>query len=171
MQCATDGCTLPPSGKSKYCAEHKEIARQKWLANVRASGEEKQSRDAKWQALWDAAHAAGMAAGNAVTPNPMIVVERANPLDDRSPVVRQYAPVMDGVCGFAWVVVCPGNHSFCHWAKKHQQARSEYGGGVCVKWVFEFNQSMTRKEAYARAFAQVLREAGIEWAYSNSRMD
>ena len=60
MQCATASCALSSSGKSKYCAEHKEIARQQWLTNVRASGEEKQARDAKWQALWDAAHAAVM---------------------------------------------------------------------------------------------------------------
>ena len=170
MQCATASCALPPSGKSKYCAEHKEIARQQWLTNVRASGEEKQARDAKWQALWDAAHVAGMVAGEAAVPTPMVVVERSNPLDDRSPVVQQYTPVIDGACGFAWVVVYPGNCSFALWAKKHQQARSEYGGGMCVKWVGEFNQSMTRKEAYARAFAEVLRGAGLK-AYSSSRMD
>ena len=37
-------------------------------------------------------------------------------------------------------------------------------------WVGLFNQSMTRKEAYASAFAKVLNEAGIQ-AYADSRMD
>lgn len=28
--CAHSGCTLPTSGKSKYCKEHKKIAREHW---------------------------------------------------------------------------------------------------------------------------------------------
>ena len=41
----------------------------------------------------------------------------------------------------------------------------------CVEiWVGEFNQSVTRKEAYAQAFAEVLREAGVT-AYASSRKD
>jgi hypothetical protein len=37
-------------------------------------------------------------------------------------------------------------------------------------WVFDYNQSMELKEAYAHAYAKVLRDAGFN-AYANSRMD
>jgi hypothetical protein len=118
------------------------------------------------------ADAAGKAAAAAVTPVPMVVQERANPLDDSSPVVRQWAPVMDGVCGFAWVNVKPGNSAFANWLKKQPGSRwrtDSYEGGVSMS-VFDYNQSLTRKAAYAGAFARVLSEAGIR-AYSASRMD
>ena len=44
-----------------------------------------------------------------------------------------------------------------------------FRSGLSV-WVSEGGQSMERKEAYARAYADVLRAAGIE-AYAGSRMD
>jgi hypothetical protein len=124
---------------------------------------------ANFQSLWNQAHAAGMAAGQAASPTPM-VVGPGSVLVNGVPALSRSYYVSEGVCGFAWVVVHPGNCSFARWAKKTQGARAEYGGGMCVKWVGEFNQSMTRKEAYADAFAMVLREAGIK-AYSRSRMD
>ena len=122
------------------------------------------------------AHAAGMNAGESIVPMPMVVTERANPLDDRSPVVRQYAPIMDGVCGFAWVSLRPANSAFANFLKKEATAligvtarTDSYAGGVRLP-VFAFNQSLTRKEAYAGAFAKVLGDAGFR-AYADSRMD
>jgi predicted CoA-binding protein len=53
--------------------------------------------------------------------------------------------------------------------KKKGIARSHYPSGLCV-WVSEFGQSVDRKAAYAGAFAQVLRNAGID-CYANSRLD
>lgn len=125
---------------------------------------------AAFRALYHKAHDAGNAAAAACVPVPMHVVGRANPLDDSSPIVKRYAPVMDGVCGFAWINVKPGNSAFAKFLKAEGLARSDsYEGGVCV-WVGAFNQSLSRKEAYAHAFANVLSNEGIR-AYSMSRMD
>jgi hypothetical protein len=121
-----------------------------------------------WAAVYAEAHVAGLAAGKAAIPEPMVVVGHANPLDDSSPVTERHF-VSEGVCGFAWVVIHPGNCSFAVWARKQDLARAHYGGGVSV-WVGEFNQSMTRKEAYAHAFAEVLNKHGVK-AYAGSRMD
>jgi len=121
-----------------------------------------------WQTIYNEAHAAGMAAGQSCIPMPMVVEQRANPFDDSSPVVKRYEPVMDGVCGFAWVSM-KGNTAFAKWAKENKLTSPEYPTGVCF-WVGAFNQSMTRKEAYAYAFASVLNKHGIT-AYAGSRMD
>ena len=118
-------------------------------------------------ALHSKAHAAGMAAGGAHTPRPMGVVAAdifGKPLPGAHVEV-----VESGVCGFAWVTF-PGNTSFGRAMKAAGLARKRYEGGLCV-WVGEFGQSMERKEAYARAYAAVLREAGIADAYAGSRMD
>lgn len=123
----------------------------------------------QWAELHMRAHAAGMLAGEAVTPMPMVVQERVNPLDDSSPVARTYAPVMDGACGFAYVTVRPATSSFARWAKANRGWFAAYGGGLQMS-VDYFNQSVTRKAAYASAFAMVLREAGLS-AYGSSRMD
>lgn len=117
-------------------------------------------------ALHSKAHAAGMAAGGAHTPTPMGVVQAdifGKPLPGAHVEV-----VRSGVCGFAWVSF-KGNTSFGRAMKKAGLARPAYGGGLQL-WVGEFGQSMERKEQYARAYAAVLREAGID-AYAGSRMD
>lgn len=118
--------------------------------------------------LYMAAYEAGMAAGEACNPMPMVVEQRANMLDDNAPVVRRDY-VADGVCGFAWVVVRPGNSAFARWLKENSLARPHYAGGVSI-WVTTFGQSMQRKEAYARAFAKVLQDNDIK-ANAESRMD
>lgn len=122
-----------------------------------------------WQELYDKAHAAGCAAAEANVPVPMIVQERASPLNDNSPVTRSWH-VSEGVCGFAWITVKPGTSSFARWLVKNDLARSAYEGGVSI-WVSSYGQSMERKEAYAHAFAKVLRENGISRAWAGSRMD
>lgn len=117
--------------------------------------------------LHQAAHAAGMAAGEAAVPAPMVVERHENPLDDESPVEQSWF-VPEGLCGFAWVVT-PGNTSFGRWGKKRGLLSKHYEGGMHL-WVRAFGQSVTRKEAYAAAYAAVLREAGLK-AYSGSRLD
>jgi hypothetical protein len=120
-------------------------------------------------ALFDKAHAAGMAAGNATVPTPIMAVQHANPLNDNSAVVQQWY-VPQGSCGHAWVIVRPGNCSFANWLKKNGHGKaSAYHGGVMV-WASEFGQSVEKKSAYAGAFAKVLHEAGIR-AHSYSRDD
>lgn len=107
-----------------------------------------------FQFIWNAAKAAGMAAGNATVPAPMYI--------------KGYAPVADGVCGFAWVQF-PGNDAFGKWAKKQGFASKAYPKGLWY-WVGEFDQSLTKKEAFARAMAGVLEHYGIK-AYAGSRID
>lgn len=122
------------------------------------------------EALHDKAILAGIEAAAKCVPTPMIVQEHKNPLDNSSPVVREYEPVMEGPCGFAWINIKPGNSRFANYLKKTEQARIDsYYGGVTV-WVSGYGQSYERKMAYAAAFAQVLQEAGIK-AYSMGRLD
>lgn len=120
------------------------------------------------EALYLKAYEAGAAAAAASVPTPMVVSEHANPLNDASPVKRSWF-VSDGVCGFAWVKVRPGNSSFANWLKKNGKGRPDYPSGVAIN-ISAYNQSMERKEAHARAMAKVLSEAGIT-AYADSRMD
>lgn len=108
------------------------------------------------------ADAAGMAAGLALEPHPMIVSTQFGSSDQKS----WFVP--DGVCGFAWVEF-PGNTSWGRWAKAAKIARPNHPRGLCI-WVSQFNQSMQKKEAYARAYVEVLRKHGIE-CHMQSRMD
>lgn len=112
------------------------------------------------------AHAAGMEAGNNAHVIPMGVVQAdifGNPLPGAKVEV-----VDSGVCGFAWISF-KGNTSFGRAMRAAGLARPAYPTGLNF-WVGEFGQSMQRKEEYARAYAKVLREHGVE-AYSGSRMD
>jgi hypothetical protein len=126
------------------------------------------AKTVNFEEIYNAARTAGLIAGNAANPAPMIVrdadVLTGQPLADG----RKYI-VADGVCGFAWVHV-KGNTAFGRWARKAGHARSSYHGGLDIS-VRDFGQSMQRKQAYASAFAKVLRENGITDAYSDSRMD
>lgn len=126
--------------------------------------------EADARALFARAQEAGRIAAEATTPEPMYVVEREHPLDDTSRIVKRYAPVMSGVCGFAWTIIKPGNGSFARHLKKLGLARSsDYYGGVMVS-VGGYGQSYEKKMAHASAFANVLQEAGIR-AYSMGRLD
>jgi len=118
--------------------------------------------------IYQAAQQAGYEAVQATTIAPMIVQQRANPLDDSSRLQREYY-VNDGVCGFASVIVKPANCKFAKFLKEHGLGRKHYYGGMSMS-VRDFNQSLQKKEAYATAFAKVLNDNGIT-AYTESRMD
>lgn len=122
-----------------------------------------------WQALHEAAHEAGTKAATQHTPTPMRVAQRFDPLDDSSPIVKDYGVIDEGLCGFAWIVVKPANSSFALWLKRNRIGRAGYGGGIHI-WVSQFGQSYERKEKYANAYALTLVEAGLK-AYSDSRLD
>lgn len=120
-------------------------------------------------AIWQEAWNAGVAAAHACVPVPMGVVQRANPLDDTSAIVHRFPVVNDGVCGFASVHF-PANTAFGKWAKEQGHAkRDEYRGGLYA-WIFDYRQSLAKKEAHASAMVAVLCAHGIK-AYSTSRMD
>lgn len=122
-------------------------------------------------ALYAKADAAGKAAAAACRPTPMIVGDAKSLFSNEIDYSKPTYYVADGVCGFAWVNLKPGNSGFANWLKKMKLARrDEYYGGVTI-WVSDYNQSMDRKSAYAGAFARVLNDAGFKRAYAMSRMD
>ncbi len=124
--------------------------------------------------LEEATHA-GCIAGDSITPVPMSV---------DSPGYRYF--VIDGVCGFAWINI-PAHQGIGRAIAKRirQQAdpssdnygRQDWNGwrrdsylGSVIFWVSYFNQSYTRKMAFARAFAKVLQDHG-EIARPNGRLN
>lgn len=115
------------------------------------------------------ADAAGKAAVEKLNVVPMVVSSHVNQLDDNSPVVKQWY-VPDGVCGFAWVNVKPGNSPFANFIKAKGIGRADsYEGGVRIS-ISDYNQSLQKKEAHAIAFAEVLQAHGIK-ASGMSRID
>lgn len=168
MLCATDGCKQPTSGNSKYCREHKKIARQRFYQMVTEQAQKKLASDAELEQLFIRAEQAGYAAGIGHTPHPMVVQQHESVLDDNSPVEKSWY-VPDGVCGFAWVIIRPGNCAAANYAKKHLGASRSYYGGMQIS-VWQFNQSYEKKMTYATTFAKVLSEAGIN-AYADGRLD
>jgi len=126
------------------------------------------TQDKKFQELFDKAHKNGMEAGNHCTPQPMYVGTPKSPFGNDIDRSKKVYKVDGGVCGFAWVHFA-GNTAFGRFTKKNGLAGKDYPNGLCV-WVKEFGQSMTKKMAYAGAFAKVLKEGKID-AYARSRMD
>lgn len=116
------------------------------------------------------ADAAGREAAAKCVPVPMHVVERANPIDDNSPIIKDYGPIASGVCGFGWVEIRPSRGGIASWMKDKGHGRySEYSR--C--WYYSspmMTQSLEINYAYAAAFASVLRSYDID-ARAMSRMD
>ncbi len=113
------------------------------------------------QELYTQADAAGRAAVQAAVVRPMIVTNERT---------GQQWYEEDGVCGFAWVKIRPARGAFVNWCKKNNIGRIDsFEGGYSI-WVSDYNQSMQKKETYARAFAKVLQDNGVK-AYGMSRMD
>lgn len=146
-----------PRSTKGYCADHMAEAKAAYSERIADSKETARLRDEAYESIHALAHFAGQQAAEAARPIPMIVSG------------WEHQPVMDGVCGFAWVKVA-GNCGFGRWAKKKGIMDKSYSGGVQL-WVSGYGQSLTRKEAYAQAYAQTLRDSGIESAYPGSRMD
>jgi len=144
--CATDNCASNATGKSKYCDLHKKEARARFKMMLSEQSSEKLKREtAFYEALHDA-HDAGAKAGQEARPNPMIV----KGYEDQ--------PVMDGVCGFAYITVKPGNCRLANYMKKNGFGNYwSYDKAVVVS-ISYFNQSMERKERYAEAYSKLLAE-------------
>jgi hypothetical protein len=96
--------------------------------------------------IYQEAHYKGNTAVEITTVTPMVVQQRANPLNDDSELIREYY-VSDGVCGFASVNVKPANCKFAKFLVANGLGRKAYNGGVSMS-VRDFNQSLTKKEAY-----------------------
>ena len=102
----------------------------------------------RWTADLHEAHLAGLAAAEALTPEPMTVVGR-----DRTFFVE------GGVCGFARVEVRPRTSAWAKWLRLNGWRSSDYFKCVALN-ISDFGQSMQRKEAYAAAFARHLTACG-----------
>ena len=119
--------------------------------------------------LLETAHLMGMDAGRRVGVTPMVGGSPSTPLGSDIDYSKKTYFVEGGVCGFAGVVIKPARGKFVSYLKKLGMGYKHYYGGWYVS-VREFGQSLTRKEAYAEAFAKVLGEAGMR-CYVDSRMD
>jgi hypothetical protein len=123
---------------------------------------------------------AGYDAMLACVPQPMIVVDGGPETGGIVEGGKEYF-VEGGACGFAWVhfkATTPANRAFLAGLKAAGLAgdtvdfvwrKDTYRGGYQLS-VSVGGQSITRKEAYGGAYAQVLRDNGIT-AYMMSRMD
>lgn len=128
----------------------------------------KSEREVK--ALAVKAVAAGMEAVKVLHVQAMVVYE-ADLLSGKAKAGGKLWYVADGVCGFAWINLRGVlGRERAWWAKIGFSGRALDGGSGIGFWVGDFNQSLQKKEAFARAYAEVLQEAGYK-AYSGSRMD
>ena len=110
--------------------------------------------------LWTAAVHEGKRRAENCRPMPMGVMEGD----------RLIEVVEDGVCGFAWVNIRPARGPLVKWLKANNIGRTDsYAGGYTI-WCGGYNQSMTRKAAWAYGVADVLTANGVT-AYAHSRMD
>ena len=78
-------------------------------------------------------------------------------------------PILDGVTGFAWIVIHDARKRFPRWLKEQRIGHLGYRGG----WVVHAEgcgQSFERAKAYADTFAKVLRQNGINCTVE-SRLD
>ena len=108
------------------------------------------------------AEAAGLKAGLEVSTNPVTFKDVHS---------GQTYDVAEGMCGFAWVNISPARGKFVNYLKKIGKGYTSYQGGYNVPaGGVELGQSITRKEAYAEAFAKVLQDWGIK-CYVSSRLD
>ena len=119
--------------------------------------------------LLEKAHLMGMDAGRSVGVTPMVVGTATDLFSSEIDYSKPVSVVEDGVCGFAGVVIKPARGKFVSYLKSIGKGYKHYYGGWYVS-VREFNQSLTRKEAYANAYAKVLSEVGMR-CYVDSRMD
>jgi len=109
-------------------------------------------------------------------PQPIIVGTAKTFLGDEIDETKKTYFVAGGVCGFAWVVIKPAQSKFVQWLKKQDIGYKAYGGGWAIMARPQntknnpLAQSLEINEAWARAFAEILRENGLN-AYAESRMD
>lgn len=101
--------------------------------------------NARWEALYDLAHSAGVEAMNACVPKPLVVGGQV---------------YMEGDCGGATIVLDDGRKSFARWLKKNGRGYGHYKSGYVISAECT-GQSAESAKAYADAFARMLRRNGI----------
>lgn len=123
------------------------------------------------------ADAAGRAAVAVAKVTPMIVGSAKSLFSNEIDYSQPAEFVEDGVCGFAWINVYPEFKGNTKLGKEERKVLERLGFSKDWEnnkrfylWVSDFNQSMQKKETYARAYAKVLSANGVT-ASSMSRMD
>lgn len=106
------------------------------------------------------AHMAGIEAADIAVPKVFHIVDSENKVLDT---------LEDGLCGFAWVTIRPNRGPLVAWLKKKGYGDAGHAGGFVI-WINRYNQSQTRKYAYAKAFAEVLNLKGFN-AVAGTRLD
>jgi hypothetical protein len=119
---------------------------------------ERAKRHAEYRALYEVAHRAGLEAAERAAPHRLVVdADRGQPVE------------IDAV-GFAWVRISPGNRGFGRWLSDNRLASTGHPYGVDV-WPPDLGgTALAPKASYCRAFADVLRAAGVV-AYDQERLD
>lgn len=123
------------------------------------------------------ADVAGRAAVAAAKVTPMIVGTAKSLFSNEIDYSQPTEFVEDGVCGFAWINVYPEFKGNTKLGKEERKVLEQLdfskdweNNKRFYLWVRDFNQSMQKKEVYARAYAKVLSANGIT-ASAVSRID
>lgn len=109
-----------------------------------------------WEVLYNfARNEAGKAAAKAV-PTPLYITGYPEPF-------------MEGLCGFAYVVVKDARRGFAKWLKDNNIGIHCYKGGWRISAPTP-GQSYEKAKAYAETFAKILRQNGVS-CYAEARLD
>lgn len=129
-----------------------------------------------FQAICDKADSAGKTAVGCLKVVPMTVGQETSMFSNEIDYTKPTYYVEDGMCGFAWVDVFPANKGNTKAGKEERIILKSTGFNLndytktYQFWISDYNQSVQKKETYARAYAEVLRENGLK-AYGGSRLD
>ena len=82
---ACKSCGGPvPAGFKEFCS------RSCFSDHMKKGKADREARYAEFERLWSAAHSAGLAAALAATPPAMVVQRRSDPMDDTSPIEKEW---------------------------------------------------------------------------------
>ncbi len=95
------------------------------------------------------------------------VVQRANPLDDNSPIIKDYGPMLD-VCGHVFIHITDHRTGFSKWITKRQKG---YNTSVMVPHKYKMRQEMGLLEACEGAALKVFTNYGIKGIQIYARID
>lgn len=130
----------------------------------------------EFRKLCDKADVEGRAAVAEVVTRAVLIYQETYPFSGEMDKTKPSYTLDDFPCGFSWILVYPANKGNTRLGKEERKLLESVGfrkndyEKTYRLWVSDFNQSMQKKEAYARAYAKVLSAAGFR-AYSGSRMD
>lgn len=102
-----------------------------------------------------------MTATSVTTYDPSQVWDEAHDAGMTAIMVQSEAGFNENVCGFAWVGSIPVASRMGKWLLSTGNGRKPFVGTGVQVWVSEGDQSIDLKDAYAVAFAAVLKNYGI----------